>query len=126
MISDSNHPSGFPIIEYLDVEATYKQLKILVSQPVRPVKRDEMAKYLERFEAKYATSKPIIDEAKKYIPGGVQHNLAFIYPFPVVLQKKTFIEAKFLGGAKSINPVEAYLMHQFYLKKYSANSTKNK
>jgi len=38
-----------------------------------------------------------------------------------VLEKacKAFIEAEFLGGAKSINKFEAHLMHQFYLKKYS-------
>jgi L-fuculose-phosphate aldolase len=45
-----------------------------------------------------------------------------------VLEKacKAFIEAEFLGGAKSISKFEAYLMHQFYLKKYSSNSKKNK
>jgi L-fuculose-phosphate aldolase len=39
-----------------------------------------------------------------------------------VLEKacKAFIEAEFLGGAKSINRVEAFVMHQFYLRKYSA------
>lgn len=38
-----------------------------------------------------------------------------------VLEKgcKAFIEAEFLGGAKSINKFEAALMHQIYLKKYS-------
>jgi L-fuculose-phosphate aldolase len=45
-----------------------------------------------------------------------------------VLEKacKAFIEAEFLGGAKSINKVEAHLMHQIYLKKYSAKARKNK
>ncbi len=32
---------------------------------------------------------------------------------------KAFVEAEFLGGAKSINRFEAALMHQIYLKKYS-------
>jgi L-fuculose-phosphate aldolase len=38
-----------------------------------------------------------------------------------VLEKacKAFIEAEFLGGARGINRVEAWLMHQYYLKKYS-------
>ena len=38
-----------------------------------------------------------------------------------VLEKacRVFIEAEFLGGAKSIPKVEAYLMHQYYLNKYS-------
>ena len=43
-----------------------------------------------------------------------------------VLEKscKAFIEAEFLGGAKSINKFEAHLMHQFYLKKYSKKAKK--
>ena len=38
-----------------------------------------------------------------------------------VLEKacKAFIEAEFLGGAKSIARFEAHLMHQYYLRKYS-------
>ena len=38
----------------------------------------------------------------------------------IILEKscKAFIEAEFLGGAKSINKFEAALMHQYYLKKY--------
>ncbi|MBI1321255.1 MAG: class II aldolase/adducin family protein [Candidatus Hydrogenedens sp.] len=46
----------------------------------------------------------------------------------VVLEKacKAFIEAEFLGGAKSINIFEAHLMHQFYLRKYSKEAQKNR
>jgi glutamate-1-semialdehyde 2,1-aminomutase len=29
----------------------------------------------------------LTDEAKQYIPGGVQHNLAFNYPFPIAIEK---------------------------------------
>jgi len=38
-----------------------------------------------------------------------------------VLEKacRTFIEAEFLGGAKEIGKIEAWMMHQYYLKKYS-------
>ena len=45
-----------------------------------------------------------------------------------VLEKacKAFIEAEFLGGAKSINKVEAWMMHQFYLKKYSKQEKTNR
>ena len=39
---------------------------------------------------------------------------------------KAFIEAKHLGGAKSINKIEAWLMQQFYLFKYSKEAKKNK
>jgi len=43
-----------------------------------------------------------------------------------ILEKtcKAFIEAEFLGGAKSINKFEAHFMHQYYLRKYSKQSKK--
>jgi len=43
-----------------------------------------------------------------------------------VLEKgaKAFIEASFLGEAKAIGPFEAWVMHQYYLRKYSRQATK--
>ena len=35
---------------------------------------------------------------------------------------RAFVEAEFLGGAKAINGVEALLMHEVYLRKYSKKS----
>ena len=46
-----------------------------------------MKEYLAYFETKCAGSKKMIGEAKTYIPGGVQHNLAFNYPFPLAIAK---------------------------------------
>ena len=45
-----------------------------------------------------------------------------------VLEKacRSFIEAEFLGGAKTIGKIEAYRMHQAYLRKYSTQDKKNK
>ncbi len=45
-----------------------------------------------------------------------------------VLEKacKTFIEAEFLGGAKTISKFSAAIMHQVYLKKYSKLEEKNR
>ncbi|MGW8314978.1 MAG: class II aldolase/adducin family protein [Bacteroidales bacterium] len=45
-----------------------------------------------------------------------------------ILEKacRAFIEAEFLGGAKSINKFEAHLMHQIYLRKYAPEANKNK
>lgn len=45
-----------------------------------------------------------------------------------VLEKaaRAFIEAEFLGGAKSINKMEAWIMHKYYLMKYSKEAKKNK
>lgn len=45
-----------------------------------------------------------------------------------VLEKacRAFIEAEFLGGAKSINKFEARLMHRLYIRKYSGQADKNR
>ena len=79
--------TGYAISEYHDVDHIYAALSRLVSMPVRPIAREEMKNYLEGFGKKYRSSRPVIEEAKKVIPGGVQHNLAFNYPFPVVFTK---------------------------------------
>jgi len=78
---------GFAINKYHDVPEIYAQIEALVNQPIHPIRRDEMDKYLKGFEKKYASSKPVIEEAIKYIPGGVQHNLAFNYPYPIVFER---------------------------------------
>ncbi len=77
----------YAISEYPDVEAVYKKLNALTAQPLRPIRRDKMNEYLEYFEKKCVTSNMLTDEAKQYIPGGVQHNLAFNYPFPIAVEK---------------------------------------
>ncbi len=77
----------FSISEYHKVEPIYRKLDELISQPIRPVKRDKMEAYLKYFEEKCKSSKGIIAKAQEYIPGGVQHNLAFNYPFPLVFTK---------------------------------------
>ena len=58
----------------------------------------------------------------------IGHNIDEAFVVCQVLEKacKAFIEAEFLGGAKSIGKFEAWLMHQFYLKKYSSMADNNK
>jgi len=79
--------SEYGISEYPDVPATYRDLAALVGQPIRPLRRDAMATYLRYFEERCAKSKVVIDRARQFIPGGVQHNLAFNYPFPIVVDR---------------------------------------
>ncbi len=79
--------SGYSISEWHDTGEIYEKLNALVKMPVRTVKRDAMNAYLEYFDNKCKGSKELIGEAKNYIPGGVQHNLAFNYPFPIVTNK---------------------------------------
>jgi len=84
---NSDSKSGFSITQYHDVEKIYNKIDQLVRQPARPIRREEMDKYIEGFKLKYGSSKPVIDRAVQFIPGGVQHNLAFNYPFPIVFDR---------------------------------------
>ena len=78
----------FAISEYHDAAAINKQLDELIKQPIYTIKPDVLKQYEEEYyDKKCAKSKEMIAEAKKVIPGGVQHNLAFNYPFPLVFTK---------------------------------------
>lgn len=80
--------NGFAIDEYLDAAVVTKKLDELITKPIYGVKPDALKNYVENyFEAKCSKSKEMISEAKNIIPGGVQHNLAFNYPFPIVITK---------------------------------------
>ena len=77
----------YAISEWHDTDEVYARLKNLINQPLHPVKREKMQEVLGYYDTKCARSKELTDEAKKYIPGGVQHNLAFNYPFPLAVEK---------------------------------------
>ncbi len=77
----------YAISEYPDVAAVYAGLENLVSRPLRVVKPKVMQQYLDYFETRCSRSKALSSEANEYIPGGVQHNLAFNYPFPIAIEK---------------------------------------
>jgi glutamate-1-semialdehyde 2,1-aminomutase len=77
----------YAISHWPDTEEILAKLDRLVKSPMRPIKRQQMANYLEHFERACNQSKRLNEEARKYIPGGVQHNLAFNYPFPVAISK---------------------------------------
>ena len=70
-----------------DDKEIYAKMDRLVNEPLRPIKKEAMDRYLNYFETKCQGSKAMIAEAKKVIPGGVQHNLAFNHPFPLVVTK---------------------------------------
>ena len=75
------------ISQYPDTVEVYARLKNLINQPLRPVRAGKMREYLDYFDTKCARSKALNEEARKLIPGGVQHNLAFNYPFPIAIEK---------------------------------------
>ncbi len=78
---------AYAISKYPDVVDVYNRLEALISQPLRPIRREKMQDVLNYFEKQCARSKGLNDEAKQIIPGGVQHNLAFNYPFPIAIEK---------------------------------------
>ncbi len=79
--------SSYAITEYPNVSEIYAKAKNLLQIPPYHFKKSAMERYMDFFEQKCTKSKSLITEAKKYIPGGVQHNLAFNYPFPIVVEK---------------------------------------
>jgi glutamate-1-semialdehyde 2,1-aminomutase len=85
-MTDSATPP-YAISEWPNTDEIYRRLKALIGQPLRPIRQDKMQEFLGYFEQKCARSKALTDEAKKLIPGGVQHNLAFNHPFPLAVDR---------------------------------------
>lgn len=78
----------FAIREYPNTREIYEKLYALLDQPIRSVKKEKLNAYVKSyFDVRCRNSKAMITQAKKFIPGGVQHNLAFNYPFPLVFNK---------------------------------------
>ena len=69
------------------MDAVYRQLNNLIRQPLLEIQPEKLKAYLDYFETSCRRSKELTSEAKHYIPGGVQHNLAFNYPFPIAIEK---------------------------------------
>ncbi|MEG1508982.1 MAG: aminotransferase class III-fold pyridoxal phosphate-dependent enzyme [Clostridia bacterium] len=68
-----------------DINARLK--KLTDDRQVYSVGDNDLKNVLNYYETKCSKSKAITSEAKEYIPGGVQHNLAFNYPFPLCFNK---------------------------------------
>jgi glutamate-1-semialdehyde 2,1-aminomutase len=78
----------YAISNYPEAEKINRELNDLIAKPISTIKPEALAAYeKEYFDKKCAKSKEMITEAKQLIPGGVQHNLAFNYPFPLVFTK---------------------------------------
>ncbi len=78
----------FAISQYPDAASITKKLDALIAQPMYSVTPEALARYeAEYYGNKCVKSRALFEEAKERIPGGVQHNLAFNYPFPLVFTK---------------------------------------
>ncbi|OQB41834.1 MAG: Glutamate-1-semialdehyde 2,1-aminomutase [Candidatus Hydrogenedentes bacterium ADurb.Bin179] len=78
---------SFAITEYPDTPEIYRKLDTLLALPTVRLRRDAMESWLEHLDTRCARSKTMLTEAKQFIPGGVQHNLSFNYPFPLVIDR---------------------------------------
>jgi glutamate-1-semialdehyde 2,1-aminomutase len=79
--------STYSISEYHNVDEVYAKIKTLMDQPPVTMSKDVLDNYIKQIEVTCAKSKVMTTEAQNYIPGGVQHNLAFNHPFPIVINK---------------------------------------
>jgi len=77
--------SAYGISAWPDTGDIYARLAALVKQPIRSIRRGNMETVLKYFEEKCDASRRLSERAEKVIPGGVQHNLAFNYPFPLAI-----------------------------------------
>jgi glutamate-1-semialdehyde 2,1-aminomutase len=97
----------YAIKDYLDVKKTYADIDNLMSYKTIKIKEEKMNEYLKYFEDKCNKSQAIINEAKEYIPGGVQHNLAFNFPFPLAINKAKGSYLYDVDGNKYIDFLQA-------------------
>jgi glutamate-1-semialdehyde 2,1-aminomutase len=87
VVNNIESASKFSISEYHDIKPIYKKLENLVALPLQHIKPEAMQHYLDFYKTKCIKSQEIYRQAQQYIPGGVQHNLAFNYPFPLTFTK---------------------------------------
>jgi glutamate-1-semialdehyde 2,1-aminomutase len=79
--------TGFSISDYHDIKPIYKKLDHLVSLPLQQIKPEAMENYMDYYKTKCTKSRAIYENAQQYIPGGVQHNLAFQLSFSIGIYK---------------------------------------
>jgi len=99
--------AGFAIQSYHEVAPIYEKLDALLSQPILPIKREAMEKYISYFDNQCKQSKALSAKSINVIPGGVQHNLAFNYPFPLVFTKAEGAFLNDIDGNRYIDFLQA-------------------
>ncbi|HHX30940.1 MAG TPA: aminotransferase class III-fold pyridoxal phosphate-dependent enzyme, partial [Clostridiaceae bacterium] len=73
---------------YVDAKKVTAQLDDLIKKPIHGIGKEALASYEKNYYGeKCKGSRAMVDEAVSVIPGGVQHNLAFNHPFPLVFTK---------------------------------------
>ncbi|WP_333679139.1 aminotransferase class III-fold pyridoxal phosphate-dependent enzyme [Dyella sp.] len=99
--------AGSAISQWPDTDALYRRFDALVRQPIRPIRRDAMGKVLDYFETRCQASRRLSEQARQVIPGGVQHNLAFNYPFPLAIGEARDAHMTDIDGNRYIDFLQA-------------------
>ena len=68
-------------------EEQWAKIRNIVNNPIKKLKPEELKGIVERYEKNHSKSKEAFERARKVIPGGVEHNLAFNYPFPLTCKR---------------------------------------
>lgn len=80
-------PVSQSFFQWPDAAVVAAKAAQLVAREPRPLSREKMAEVHAWFDSDCAGSKRAHEDAVHYIPGGVQHNLAFNHPFPLSIAK---------------------------------------
>jgi glutamate-1-semialdehyde 2,1-aminomutase len=95
------------ISSWPDVDTLYQRFAELVAQPMRPIKAQHMKTVMRYFDERCQGSKRLSEAAKKVIPGGVQHNLAFNHPFPLAMSQAQGAHLTDVDGNRYIDFLQA-------------------
>jgi glutamate-1-semialdehyde 2,1-aminomutase len=72
------------VMKYEEIVAAIQNI---VNTPMRDFPPEKLNEFVKIYEQKHQKSKELYERAKKIIPGGVEHNLAFNFPFPLASKK---------------------------------------
>ncbi|TFF63679.1 MAG: aminotransferase class III-fold pyridoxal phosphate-dependent enzyme [Promethearchaeota archaeon] len=68
-------------------EEMVSRIENIVSTPMKRFKKEELDAIVKGYERNHKKSKEAFERSRKIIPGGVEHNLAFNFPFPLESKK---------------------------------------
>ncbi|MHC1591071.1 MAG: aspartate aminotransferase family protein [Candidatus Helarchaeales archaeon] len=71
----------------MEYEEIVERLRRIVTSPTHPIPKDALAKAEKEYYEKHKKSAELFEEAKKVIPGGVEHNLSLNKPFPLTIDR---------------------------------------
>ena len=98
---------GYGVTRWEKADRINERLENLRNQTIYDVSPSALQEILKFYDEKCAKSKEITAEAKNYIPGGVQHNLAFNYPFPMCITKAEGAYLYDIDGNKYVDFLQA-------------------